>query len=194
MDKKELLEKLEVEKWDEIAYPEQFIDIFENLNKISEDLLYEAINGMDTYYLRELVDSYMDDLIVGVPEDEVNLYSVFSRIKEGMLSRVFNDMTMERTDSLTEEIRRLHIWLTEEKIVVCKDEQVQCTENVTLEEALINGRLEKLSEGKFEFVFPKEIDYEIDIINNIDFDENDYDEMSNDLIHDEFPVIDSEDN
>jgi len=187
MDKQSFLDVLEVEEWSQVVYTEQIFTIFEVLDEVNDDLLFMMIDGMDKFTLKELLEAYLDDLLVGVPEDEVKLYGVIELAKTGILSHVFEQMDDMQIEKLVDVIKGLHQWLNEEKIVVCTDLNTKECEDMTMQEALLHSRIEKLAEGKFEFVFPKDYEFVVDELPNDDF--SDEVEISKDLIDEMNPVI-----
>ncbi len=187
MDKKSFFDILEVEEWDQVVYTEQIFTVFEVMDEVNDDLLFMMIDGMDKYTLKELLEAYLDDMLVGVPEDEVTLYGTLESIKTGVLSHVFEVMDDIQIEELANILKSFHQWLNEEKIVVCTDLNSNECDEMTMQEALLHARIEKLAEGKFEFKFPKTYEFGVDELPNDDF--SDEVEISKDLIDEMNPVI-----
>lgn len=197
MKKKELMNLLEIEGWEEFQYYEQFLLLMEHYNQIEEDIFVEAVFQISIDEIASFIEMYFDDMITGIPEDHMDLYKIFSTVKS-ILMAIATDANNDKriANNLIHELVRFQSWVMEENRVRCIDLLDHTEEEVSIYEAFILFRLERLNEGKFEFHFPEDISYQIEEYENNDayvFSEDDVLDGKSDeehyLIDSENPVI-----
>ncbi len=194
MEKTELMEILELENWEEFQYFEQFLLLMEHYNEIDEEVFLEVFTQISDDELACYFEMYFDDMITGIPEDNMDVYKIFSTVKSILTAMAKEVKTSMRVaDNLVFELIRFQNWMMEEAMVKCIHTQDDTVEEVSIWDALILFRIERLNIGKYRLQFPDDISYHIDEFegaeSHIFNDEDSMDEEETYLIDPENPVI-----
>lgn len=213
MNIEEVLELLEIDSPDEFEYFEHFAELMECDEEISFNAFHEVISQVDSNTLTELLDSYFEDILKGIPDEATDFYTLMSTIKQSLLGLAASGFGQGRS-AFAEELFRFRNWYTFESLVHCEKEKDGAASDLPVLEALALCRMEQLGEEAFRYDFSDSMDYPLEeysmTINRAaegmdagaadygggdpeyaegeDFDE-DFDEG---LIHRELPVIDGE--
>jgi len=202
MDFDELLELLEIDSPDEFEYFEHFAALIECDEEIPYELFYKVLAGVDSDTLAELTENYFEEVLQGIPEDAIDIYTLFGIIKQALVGLAKNSHTREERIAYVDELYKFRSWYIFDSNVHLRRLSDDLKRDVTLSEALSLYRLEKLNEDQYHYDFSDCMDYEIDeytISFNAKIDA-DYDEMIEEddslyeegLIDRKFPVIDGE--
>lgn len=198
---KELLKKLEIEDPKELEYFEPFCTLMELEDPIDEEAFFDVLLCLNYNSLQELIVAYLDEIVMGVPDDCIDLYAMLSSYKRSMKGFL---RAMEEEDNKAgalAELYRFRKWYGEEIMVSCRNQETGETEMTTLCGALFLARLERLSEGSYEYDFTDCMDFEYDDYDDEtddwdpdeDFYEREEDDPNVTLIDQYNPVIDGED-
>ena len=195
MQLKEFLEELNIKELNEFAYFEAFSLLMEYDGIVPDDLYYDIFTALDMGEVCELMDSYLEEILVGVPDDSMDLYSLLSSYRSSMQTYFKILKEESNTAALIEEIIRFRKWYREEKEVVCMNQKTRESQLMSLCEALFLGRLERLAEGSYEYDFTNVLDYpfeEYDEEEDIELLDEQDEELDTTLIDRDDPVIDGE--
>ncbi|MBR0600133.1 hypothetical protein [Sinanaerobacter chloroacetimidivorans] len=199
----ELLELLEIENLDEFGYFEHFAALVECDEEISYEMFYKVLSDVDTETLLDLTDNYFEDILQGMPDDGVEIYTLFSTIKQALMGHLKASSSREDRVLYVDELFKFRTWYIFDSVVTCKRLKDDVKKEVTLSEALSLYRSEKLNEDQYSYDFSECLDYDLDeytipIDAAIDEEYDDILEEDEDLYEDglidrDFPVIDGED-
>ncbi|MDD4564295.1 MAG: hypothetical protein PHE79_02300 [Eubacteriales bacterium] len=204
MDYNELLDMLEIESPDEFEYFEHFVSLIECDEEIPYELFYKFLAEADSETLIDLTDNYFEDILHGIPDDGIEIYTMLNTIRQALLGLLKNaNDTEEDRIAYVDELYKFRSWYIFDGLVHIKRIRDGKEADVTISESLSLFRLEKLSEDQHIYDFSDCLDYEIDEY-SISFDatldeeyeeiiEEDDDLYEEGLIDKEFPVIDGED-
>ncbi|HVI39501.1 MAG TPA: hypothetical protein VM577_02485 [Anaerovoracaceae bacterium] len=202
MDFDELLELLEIDSTDEFSDFEHFAALVECDEEIPYDLFYRILADVEPDTLVGLTDDYFEDVLQGIPDDGIDIYTLLGTIRQALLGLAKNFNTHEERIAYVDELFKFRNWFIFDSVVHIKRISDNSKKDVSACEALSLYRLEKLSEDQYRYDFSDCMDYEIDEYSIsidaaldeeyeeiIEEDENLYEEG---LIDKEFPVIDGE--
>jgi hypothetical protein len=202
MDFDELLELLEIESPDEFGYFEHFAALVECDEEVPYDLFYRILAGVESETLIDLTDNYFEDVLQGMPDDAIDIYTLLSTIRQALAGLAKNSSTREERIAYADELYKFRNWYIFDSIVHLRRISDNTKRDVTVSEALSLFRLEKLNEDQYRYDFSDCLDYEIDeyaisIDAKLDEEyeeiiEEDEDLYEEGLIDKEFPVIDGE--
>lgn len=202
MDFDELLELLEIDSPDEFGYFEHFAALIECDEEIPYDLFYRILADAEPETLAELTDNYFEDILQGMPEDAIDVYTLLSTIRQALVGLAKSAFSREEHVAFTDELFKFRSWFIFDSVVHLKRISDNVKRNVTVSEALSLYRLEKLNEDQYRYDFSDCLDYEIDeysisIDAKLDEEyeeiiEEDEDLYAEGLIDREFPVIDGD--
>lgn len=202
MDFNDLLKLLEIDSSDEFGYFEHFAALIECDEEIPYDLFYKILADVDSDTLIDLTDSYFEDILQGMPEDAIEIYTLLSTIKQALVGLAKNATNPEEHIAYVDELFKFRTWYIFDSMVHLKRLSDNVKRNDTVFEALSLYRLEKLNEDQYRYDFSDCLDYEIDeysisIDAKLDEEyeeiiEEDEDLYEEGLIDKEFPVIDGD--
>jgi len=202
MDFEELLELLEIDSPDDFSDFEHFATLVECDEEIHYESFYKILADVDPETLVDLTDNYFEDILQGMPDDAIDIYTLLGTIRQALLGLAKNTSTREERISYVDELFKFRSWYIFDSVVHLRKLSDNTKKDVTLSEALSMFRLEKLNEDQFRYDFSDCMDYEVDeysisIDTELDEEyeeiiEEDEDLYEEGLIDKEFPVIDSE--
>ncbi|HZK87840.1 MAG TPA: hypothetical protein VFC27_01700 [Anaerovoracaceae bacterium] len=169
MELEELLEILDIEEPEEFKFYENFADLIEYEGEISYDALYSLIKKVDTVALGEFIETYLDDVLEGIPEEDgIDAYTFITSVKMMLLGLAESIATAEEDEErdelpiFVEELYKFRNWFTRDSIIHMSKENDKTTISVPLLEAIISYRIEKLNEEHYSYNFEDCVPYEID--------------------------------
>lgn len=202
MDFDELLELLEIESPDEFGYFEHYAALVECDEEIPYDLFYRILADADPEVLIDLTDNYFEEILLNIPDDAIDVYTLISTIRQALVGLAKNSSTREERVAYADELFKFRNWYIFDSIVHLKRFSDNAKKDVTVSEAFSLYRLEKLNEDQYRYDFSDSLDYEIDeysisIDTELDEEyeeiiEEDEDVYEEGLIDKEFPVIDGD--
>ncbi len=200
MKSEELLRIFDIEELEEFKDFEQFAILMEDVENIDEDVFYEVLDGVEPLVIADMMESYFEDIKQGVPDESMEIYGAIMTASSSFQNRVKQAETHSDKMTFVDELYRFRQWYTEEGMVHCKDLAIGEETDISVCEALMHHRVEKLSEGKFEYDFSpcdEFVTEEYLVDEYIDEDEEDVydeeDEYTEGLINRDNPAIDGED-
>lgn len=169
MKLEELLEILDIEEPEEFKFFENFADLIEYEGDIQFDALYSLIKKVDMVTLGEFIETYFDDLLEGIPEEDgIDAYTFLTSVKMMLLGLAESIATAEEDEErdelpvFVEELYKFRNWFTRDSIVHMTNQKDPAIITVPLLEAIIAYRIEKLNEEEYSYNFEDCIPYEID--------------------------------
>lgn len=169
MNLEELLDILDLEEPEDFTFFENFADLIEYEGEIKYDALYSLIKRVDLISLGEFIETYFDDTLDGIPEEDgIDAYTFLTSVKMTLLGLVESIASAEEDEErdelpiFVEELYKFRNWFTRDSVVHMtrlKDEKML---TVTLLEAITAYRIEKLNEDEYSYDFEDCIPYEID--------------------------------
>lgn len=202
MDFDELLELLEIDSPEEFAYFEHIAALVEYDDEIPYDLFYRILADVESDTLIDMTDNYFEDILQGMPDDAIEIYTLLSTIRQALVGLARNSSNREERIAFSEELFKFRNWYIFDSIVHIKRLSDNSMRDITVSEALSLARLEKLNEEQYRYDFSDCLDYEIDEYSiSIDAEldeqyeeiiEEDEDLYEDGLIDREFPVIDGD--
>ena len=153
MISEELLRELDIEEGEPFAYFEQFASIMETPLEIDDTTFTELLMMADREALTDMVSSFFEDIIKGVPDDNMELYrslesrrtvlEALSRRLDGRDARFFAD-----------ELYSFREWFLAPETVLCTPEEAGGQlRSLSPCEAMILYREEPFSGIKYDYDF-----------------------------------------
>lgn len=110
MDKTELYRKLDIDNIDEFRYYENLAALLEEDDYIEENLIRDLIREVDKEVFAEHMDSFYEQFLGHIPDDETELYITVDSIGRAMGGMIAEDMTDDDITVLAGEIERFRKW------------------------------------------------------------------------------------
>jgi hypothetical protein len=166
MEYEELLSLLDIDSGKDLAYFEQYAELVECEDYIAPEALSQVFEEVESDSLAELTDSYFEELLESVPDEEAELYTLLQTIGRALSGlALMPDQDDEATANYADEFLKFRTWYAFESEVRCDkidpDDTVEET-IVTLMQALAMYRAQHLSDDEYEFDFSDALDYPID--------------------------------
>lgn len=189
MTLEEIMEMLDIESDEDFMYFEQFAALMETEADIDYDTFTELLMMMEPEDLTGVLQSFFEDAVRGVPDDNTDLYSTLQTIKDTLVS-LAEAGRGRSTGFLIDELYQFRQWYLEPQAVICTPESGGAARRLSPCEALMLFREEKLSGDKYSYDFseamPAEPDeYIQDLLSEMS--EEYYDDMDREEMMDMFP-------
>lgn len=169
MNLEELLRILDIDEPEEFIYFENFADLMEYEGEIKYETLYSLIKQVNMVNLGEFIETYFDDFLEGIPEEDgIVVYTFLTSVKMMLLGLAETIATAEEDEErdeipvLAEELYKFRNWITRDSIVHLEKSKQERILTVTLLEAITAYRIEKLNGEEYIYNFEDCIPYEID--------------------------------
>jgi hypothetical protein len=193
----ELMEIIEIDSLDEFEFFEHFSALMECPEEIDYDLFGRVLFDVETPLLTELTDNFFEDLIQGVPDDAMTLYSLLYNVKTALCEAAKESDTKQDRLFYIENLYRFRDWYIFDSFVRCRRISDDLISETSIFDALTLFRLEKLGEDKYDYDFTQSLEFLMDEriapIEADEFDDESYgEEFDESLIDEEYPVIEDE--
>ncbi len=162
MNYDELLEHLGLEDPSEFEYFENFADLVESHETILVGALYELLKGISEEVMPEVIEGYFNEALEACPDTEIEIYTLLELIKRTLLGL---SNTLEDDKDLgffADEILRFKEWFANDSVVFIKDKKTKDSSQVSVMEALVVSRLEKIEGAEYDYDFSQALDYSLD--------------------------------
>lgn len=162
MDYDELLEHLGLEDPSEFEYFENFADLVESHETILVGALYELLKGISEEVMPEVIEGYFNEALEACPDTEIEIYTLLELIKRallGLANRLEDDKDL---GFFADEILRFKEWFANDSVVFTKDKKTKDSNQVSVMEALVVSRLEKIEGTEYDYDFSQALDYSLD--------------------------------
>ena len=187
----ELLKCLKIEDPTEFEYFENFADLVESHKAISTTALYKLLKGVSEEVMPEVIEGYFTEALESCPDTEIEIYTLLELIKRALIGLSKKTEDDKDVGFFADEILRFKEWFANDSIVFIKEKNTKKQTQVTVMEALVTSRVEKIEKNEYDYDFSQAIDYPIDeniLIYSIDdgeYIEMDEDESDYELDEDE---------
>ncbi len=158
MDKTELYKKLDIDTIDEFKYYENLASLFEEDDYIEENLIRDLIKDVDKEVLAEHMDSFYEQFLGNLPDDETELYLTVDSIGRAMTGLISDDMTAEDVAALAEEIARFRKWYVHDLLVFDKINHT----DLSVRDARYNYLAAGFLGEKTDYDFRSALDYSVE--------------------------------
>lgn len=162
MDYDELLEYLGIEEPSEFEYFENFADLVEGHETILVSALYELLKDIPEGVMPEVIEGYFNEALEACPDTEIEIYTLLELIKRTLIGLSENMEDDKDLGFFADEILRFKEWYTNDSIVFIKDKSTKEEKQITVMEAMVVSRLEKIEETEYDYDFSQAVDYTID--------------------------------
>ena len=180
MNYEELLQLLEIDSPADLVYFEQFAELIENSEEISIEMITPLIEGMERDVIAELTESYFEDVLKFIPDDDVDLYTLISAISKMLIAIAENGDSDDYARMYAEELYKFRSWYLFDGVVQCVDLDDDSLSEITVFEALTNYRIQSHMDKEYSFDFSDALDYELDeyivSLSSLSDDDDDYDD------------------
>jgi hypothetical protein len=110
MDKTILYKKLDIDTPEEFKYYENLAALLEEDDFIEENLLKDLISEIDRGQLAEHMESYFEDFLRNLPDEENELYITVDNIARYLSGLIADEMSREEIAELASAIARFRKW------------------------------------------------------------------------------------
>ena len=138
-----------------MEYFEEFADLIETEDEINFEDVYEAIKGSLSEDMGEILENYMNELQIAIPDEEQELYMLVENMKTSMLFLCENLEDESTMNQFCEEVFRFKQWYTETGISLVNGVET------TVMDAVATARANKITGDVSRFDFSGALDYEI---------------------------------
>jgi len=186
MDLNELMEMLEIDEPSEFEYFENLADLIESDETIPEETLFQLFSQTDPKTVADLIHNYFEDMLEAMPESSTDMITLLENIKRSLIGLLQTSEEESLLRNFVEELFRFKTWFCFESEVGCKSLSDGEVKVLSLRDALVLSRLEKMEEDEYQYDFEDCLKYEIDeyIMSFADLaiEEEDEDEETTDLL------------
>ncbi len=158
MDKTGLYRKLDIDTIDEFRYYENLAALLEEDDYIEENLIRDLIREVDKSVLAEHMDSFYEQFLGNLPDDETELYITVDSIGRAMTGMIADDMTDEDITALADEIARFRKWYVHDLNVYDRIKG----EELSVRDARYNILAAGFLGEKYDYDFRTALDYSVE--------------------------------
>ena len=158
MDKTGLYRKLDIDTIDEFRYYENLAALLEEDDYIEENLIRDLIREVDKSVLAEHMDSFYEQFLNNLPDDETEMYITVDSIGRAMTGMIAEDMTDEDITALADEIARFRKWYVHDLNVY---DRIKC-EELSVRDARYNILAAGFLGEKYDYDFRTALDYSVE--------------------------------
>ena len=162
MDLNELMEMLEIDEPSEFEYFENLADLIESDETIPEETLYQLFSQTDFKTVADLIRNYFDDMLEAMPESSSDMITLLENIKRSLIGLLQTSDDESLLRHFVEELFRFKTWYCVESEVGCKSLSSGEEKILSLRDALVLSRLEKMEEDEYQYDFEECLKYELD--------------------------------
>ncbi|MDR2771199.1 MAG: hypothetical protein LBB57_04095 [Clostridiales Family XIII bacterium] len=157
----ELLQLLEIERFEDFGFFEYYAELVENEQDIPFETLREFFSAVDKKTLAELTEGYFEETLTSVPGDQTEFFTLLDSIGRNM-ARIAQRATDRGLDLFTEEFLRFRQWYVFDRAVRCENKESRVQSETSVCEALTLSRLERLGDPDYFFDFDDCMAYPLD--------------------------------
>ncbi len=110
MDKVQFYKKLDIESAEEFKYFENLSALLEEDDYIEENLIKDLIRDVDKSALAEHVESFFENFLKNLPDNETDLYITVESIKRMMEGLISEEMDDEDINRISSELIKFRKW------------------------------------------------------------------------------------
>ena len=191
----DLMKEFDIESDEDFIYFEQFSAVMESELTIDYDIFLDLIMMPEREALATMTESFFEDLIKGIPDNDMELYSQIQGSKDVLteLARLEHERSM---GFFAHELFRFREWFVGSKSVNCSPESGGDSLFLNPCEAMMLYREEKLSGNKYYYDFSENMykgpdSYTLEILAEIKSESQNTDNFDTDIDSDEYKDIDA---
>lgn len=152
MTREEMMKILDIESEEDFMYFDQFAALMETEEEIDYDMFTELLLLAGPETLPDLLSSFFEDVIRGIPDDNTDLYAAVQSQKDALIS--LSGFGKSRGFGfLADELYRFREWYLAPGSVICTPEGGGEEKHLSPCEAFTLFREEKLSGQKYLYDF-----------------------------------------
>jgi hypothetical protein len=160
-----LLRVLDLESADQFDDFEQLAALIEDDHPVDEAAVHRLLGNTVGSLLADLIENYFEDLLTGVPDDDVDFYTLLTligRSLSGLAARSAADS--DDRHRFIDELLRFRDWVTAPGNVQIKNPALPDSQIVSILEALALYRLDQLDPPAEDrcFDYSAALDYEVE--------------------------------
>ena len=191
----DLMKEFDIESENDFIYFEQFSAIMESELEIDYDVFLELIMIPEREDLAVMTESFFEDLIKGVPDNDIELYSQIQGCKD-VLTELAGLEHGRSMGFFAHELFRFKEWFTGSRTVKCSPENGGESLLLTPCDAMMLYREEKLSGNKYYYDFSDDSytgpdSYTLEILSEINYESHSSDNFSLDTDGDDYQDIET---
>jgi len=158
MDKVRLYRILDIDSPDEFLYYENLSALLEEDEYIEENLIKDLLRSIDKERLAEHMDSYFEEFLRHLPDNESDLYIMVESIGRAFNGLIYDNMSEADIDALTTELSKFRKWYVHDTNAY---DRINGSET-SVRDARYDIAAAKLLGEDAEFDFRKALDYELE--------------------------------
>lgn len=162
MDYERLLEKLGIDSGEEFEYFENFSDLVESDEHIGDEALCRLFRESDRGTVAEIMENYFNELMDSIPDDSTDIYTLMETIRMALIGLIESGDEDTVLVHFCQELDSFIDWYCRESQVECRNMESGVRETVSLRDALVLARLEKLQGDRYMYDFSGCLDYELE--------------------------------
>ncbi len=192
----EIYDSLGVESAEDFKYFEHFVEFMEMEEDIDSDTFAEILSELGIEALRDVSKSFFEDMILGIPDDNTDLYASINTIRD-TLTELMIPGSSRAFSFLADELYTFRCWYVMPDIIKCTDEKNGDIKKLSPCHALMLYREEKLTGRKFNYDFasampPVPDEYIADLIGELKEDSYRFSDYDSDDSNDSYDSYDSD--
>ena len=162
MTKEEFYELLDIETAEDFKYVENVSQYLECEDEIEFSDLAELIKDVDRTEAAGLFDDYFEEIMEFIPEEETEVYSLFTNIRRSLTGLIMNADEVSTEAKIAEELERFRRWYSIDSKVYLSPQDITGEREETLRDAIFTKRMESLGGDKYFYDFTEAMDYPLD--------------------------------
>lgn len=162
MEFNDLLELLEIDSPKDLCFFEQYAELAENETEIPVDTLSALLDEVDRDNLIELTESYFEDLMKYIPDDQTDFYTVLYTIGKAFTGLATALEVEGNRQVYAEEFFKFRNWFIFDSEVSCTNVEGGNESRLPVMKALALYRSEHLTDEEYTYDFSECLDYPID--------------------------------
>jgi hypothetical protein len=158
MDKVRLYHVLDIDTAEEFRYYENLAALLEEEDFIEENLIKDLLREVDKDVLAEHMESYFEEFLRHLPDNETELYITVESIKRAFDGMIFEGMSDDDINTLASEISRFRKWYVHDLNAFNRLNG----EEASMRDARFDIAAAKLLGENADYDFRTALDYELD--------------------------------
>ncbi len=158
MDKYALYRIIDIESPEEFKYFDNLSALFESDEYIEADAVAELISDVDLDTLEELTETFFEEYLKHIPDEETDLYILVDQIKRVITGKIKNMDSLEAADDLADEIIRFRKWY----VIDSHAFDLINGYEVSMMDARYNIAAAKFTGEEFRYDYRTALDYNLD--------------------------------
>lgn len=159
----DLLEMLDLEEGSQFEYFENMSDLVESEEEIDADVMYQLFKEVDMETMADLLNTYFDEILEGVPDDAAEVYTSIDSVKMSMIGMAKNIGDETDIVRFAEQFAAFRNWYSiDSQVYVYEVGNYGEEKCINMRDALTLSRCENLGGEKYEYTFDEALNFEMD--------------------------------